>query len=74
MLFDEKMAKTIHLALGRSMGKSVGDDNNPNESAIHKDIVTDTSEAPMTSHETSAEVMTDHAAAHHCWHAITEQR
>jgi aminopeptidase len=43
MLFDEKMGDTIHLAVGRSIEKSVRDCNDPNESAIHKDMIVDMS-------------------------------
>ncbi len=44
MLFDEKMGDTIHLALGRAINRSVGDDGKGNDSAIHMDIIKDMSE------------------------------
>jgi aminopeptidase len=44
MLFDEKMGDTIHLALGRAYEDTVGQDNEQNESAVHKDMITDMSE------------------------------
>ncbi|MFB6352765.1 MAG: aminopeptidase, partial [Halobacteriales archaeon] len=44
MLFDEKMGDTVHLALGRSIRRSVGEDNEANESAQHVDMIVDMSE------------------------------
>jgi aminopeptidase len=44
ILFDEKMGDTVHLAVGRSIEESVGQDNEKNESAIHRDIIVDMSE------------------------------
>ena len=39
--FDEKIGGTIHMALGRAFDECVGDDEEPNDSAIHWDIVKD---------------------------------
>ncbi len=44
MLFDEKMGDTIHLALGRSYPRCVGEDREQNESAVHVDMIKDMSE------------------------------
>jgi aminopeptidase len=44
MLFDEKMGDTIHLAIGRAYRDTVGEGNEQNESAIHKDMIVDMSE------------------------------
>jgi aminopeptidase len=44
MLFDEKMGDTVHMAIGRSIEESVGEDNPKNESAIHLDMIVDMSE------------------------------
>ncbi|MFP3871603.1 MAG: aminopeptidase [Candidatus Aenigmatarchaeota archaeon] len=44
MLFDEKMGDTIHLALGRAIKRSIGEDGEGNDSAIHMDIIKDMSE------------------------------
>lgn len=44
MLFDEKMGETIHLALGRAIDRSVGEDGKGNDSAIHMDIIKDMSQ------------------------------
>jgi aminopeptidase len=44
MLFDEKMGDTVHLALGRAYDDTVGEDNEQNESAVHEDMIVDTSE------------------------------
>jgi len=44
MLFDEKMGDTVHLALGRAYGDTVGPDREQNESAIHMDMIVDMSE------------------------------
>jgi len=43
MLFDEKMDDTVHLALGRSIEETVGEGNEGNESAVHVDMLVDTS-------------------------------
>ncbi|MFW6083140.1 MAG: aminopeptidase [Thermoplasmatota archaeon] len=47
MLFDEKMGDTIHLALGRAINRSIGEDGEGNESAIHMDIIKDMSEGTL---------------------------
>ncbi|WP_435102740.1 aminopeptidase [Halarchaeum sp. P4] len=39
MLFDEKMAGTVHLALGRSIPTSVGENEEGNVSAVHQDML-----------------------------------
>lgn len=44
MLFDEKLSGTAHLALGRAYPISVGEDREVNESAVHLDMLIDTSE------------------------------
>ncbi|MFB6271196.1 MAG: aminopeptidase, partial [Halobacterium sp.] len=44
MLFDEKMGDTVHLALGRAYDENVPDDREPNDSAVHVDLITDMSE------------------------------
>ncbi|WP_181687383.1 aminopeptidase [Halorhabdus salina] len=44
MLFDEKMGDTVHMAIGRSIKESVGEENPKNESAIHLDMILDMSE------------------------------
>jgi aminopeptidase len=44
MLFDEKMGDTVHMALGRAYGDTVGEDNEQNESAVHVDMIVDMSE------------------------------
>ncbi len=43
MLFDEKMGDTIHLALGRAINRTIGEDGEGNDSAIHMDIIKDMS-------------------------------
>jgi len=43
-LFDEKMAGTVHLALGRAYEHSVADSNERNDSAVHRDLLLDVSE------------------------------
>lgn len=43
-LFDEKMGDTIHLALGFSYSKTVGDGNEENDSLVHVDFINDMSE------------------------------
>ncbi len=47
MLFDEKMGDTIHLALGRSYPRCVGEDREQNESAVHVDMIKDMSEGVL---------------------------
>ena len=44
MLFDEKMGDTVHMAVGRAYGDTVGPDNERNESAVHVDMIVDMSE------------------------------
>ncbi|MCO8252625.1 aminopeptidase [Haladaptatus sp. AB618] len=44
MLFDEKMGDTVHLAVGMAYDICVPDDREPNESAVHVDIIVDMSE------------------------------
>jgi aminopeptidase len=44
MLFDEKMGDTIHLAIGRAYEDTVAEDNERNQSAVHKDMIVDMSE------------------------------
>jgi aminopeptidase len=44
MLFDEKMGDTVHMAVGRAYGETVGEDNEQNESAVHVDMIVDMSE------------------------------
>ncbi|MFP9191673.1 aminopeptidase [Natronosalvus vescus] len=44
MLFDEKMGDTVHLAVGRAYGSTVGEDNETNDSAVHVDMIVDMSE------------------------------
>jgi aminopeptidase len=44
MLFDEKMGDTVHMAVGRAYGDTVGADNERNESATHVDMIVDMSE------------------------------
>ncbi|MFB6153739.1 MAG: aminopeptidase [Halodesulfurarchaeum sp.] len=44
MLFDEKMADTVHMALGRAYEETVGEDREQNESAVHLDMIVDMSE------------------------------
>jgi len=40
-LFDEKMAGTVHIALGRAMEECVPDGRTFNESAVHQDMLVD---------------------------------
>ncbi|MFW6041278.1 MAG: aminopeptidase [Thermoplasmatota archaeon] len=47
MLFDEKMGDTIHLALGRAIERSVGEDGEGNDSALHMDIIKDMSKGRL---------------------------
>jgi aminopeptidase len=44
MLFDEKMGDTVHLAVGRAYGDTVGEGNERNDSAVHVDMIVDMSE------------------------------
>ena len=44
MLFDEKMGETVHMALGRAYEENVGEDREANDSAVHVDMILDTSE------------------------------
>ena len=44
MLFDEKMGDTVHMAVGRAYGDTVGDGNEQNQSAVHVDMIVDMSE------------------------------
>ncbi|PTD93369.1 aminopeptidase [archaeon SCG-AAA382B04] len=39
ILFDEKIGNTIHLALGRAIEGTIGDENKRNDSAIHVDMI-----------------------------------
>ena len=41
ILFDEKMARTIHLALGRAYNACLPDGKTGNDSAVHVDLITD---------------------------------
>jgi len=43
MLFDEKMGETVHLALGRAYDANVGEGRERNDSAVHVDMILDTS-------------------------------
>ena len=42
MLFDEKMGETVHLALGRTYDANVGAEREGNDSAVHVDMILDT--------------------------------
>ena len=44
MLFDEKMGDTVHMAVGKSIGESVGEANEGNDSSVHTDMIVDMSE------------------------------
>ena len=44
MLFDEKMGDTVHMAIGRSIPWTVGEENESNDSATHVDMIVDMSE------------------------------
>jgi aminopeptidase len=44
MLFDEKMGDTVHMAVGRAYGGTVGDGNEQNQSAVHVDMIVDMAE------------------------------
>lgn len=45
--FDEKIGGTIHLALGRAYGRTVGEGREQNHSAIHVDLIKDMSEGRL---------------------------
>lgn len=44
ILFDEKMAQTIHLVLGRAYDACLPEGESGNDSAVHTDLITDMSE------------------------------
>ncbi|WP_181686804.1 aminopeptidase [Halorhabdus salina] len=44
ILFDEKMAETVHLALGRAYDACLPEGESGNDSAIHVDLITEMSE------------------------------
>jgi aminopeptidase len=44
ILFDEKMGETVHLALGRAYDANLPEGEAGNDSAVHVDLITDTSE------------------------------
>jgi len=44
MLFDEKMGETVHMALGRAYDENVGEGREGNDSAVHVDMILDTSD------------------------------
>src|SRR5699024_2374074 len=44
ILFDEKMAGTVHLALGRAYDACLPEGKDGNDSAVHVDLITDMSE------------------------------
>ena len=44
MLFDEKMGDTVHMAIGRAYGETVGEGNERNDSTVHEDMIVDMSE------------------------------
>ncbi|WP_336326698.1 aminopeptidase [Halovenus sp. HT40] len=44
MLFDEKMGDTVHMAVGRAYGDTVGEANEQNQSAVHVDMIVDMAE------------------------------
>ncbi|UWG46714.1 Leucyl aminopeptidase (aminopeptidase T) [Halanaeroarchaeum sp. HSR-CO] len=44
ILFDEKMGETVHLALGRAYDATLPEGETGNQSAVHVDMITDTSE------------------------------
>ncbi|MFC7202976.1 aminopeptidase [Haloferax namakaokahaiae] len=44
ILFDEKMGDTIHLAVGRAYDACLPEGEEGNQSAVHKDMITDMSE------------------------------
>jgi len=43
VLFDEKAAGTVHVALGDALSECVPDDRTGNESAVHADLIRDAS-------------------------------
>lgn len=45
ILFDEKMAGTVHLALGRAYDACLPEDEAGNDSAVHVDLIADMREA-----------------------------
>ncbi len=47
MLFDEKMGDTIHLALGKAIKRTIGENGAGNDSAIHMDIIKDMSQGRL---------------------------
>jgi aminopeptidase len=44
MLFDEKMGDTVHMAVGMAYDECVPEDREPNDSAVHVDMIVDMSE------------------------------
>jgi aminopeptidase len=48
ILFDEKMAGTVHLALGRAYDACLPDGETGNDSAVHVDLITDMQAAGTT--------------------------
>ena len=48
ILFDEKMAGTVHLALGRAYDACLPDGETGNDSAVHVDLITDMQTAGTT--------------------------
>jgi aminopeptidase len=44
MLFDEKMGDTVHMAVGMAYDDCVPDDREPNDSAVHVDMIVDMAE------------------------------
>jgi aminopeptidase len=44
ILFDEKMGDTVHMALGRAIDWTVGENGKQNDSAVHMDMIVDMSE------------------------------
>jgi aminopeptidase len=49
ILFDEKMARTIHLALGRAYNACLPDEETGNDSAVHVDLIADMREESQVS-------------------------
>jgi aminopeptidase len=43
ILFDEKMAQTVHLALGRAYDANLPEGESGNDSAVHQDLIADVS-------------------------------
>ena len=56
ILFDEKMAGTVHLALGRAYDACLPDGESGNDSAVHVDLITDM-QAEGTTIEVDGEVI-----------------